>query len=274
MVKTGTCIDKRYEVLDILGQGGMGKVYKVVHTHLNTVHALKELINHQFGATDQFQVEAQILAQLNHFQLPKVTDYFHHKKKYYLVMDFIDGDDLDSLMNQQIETLSAQVIIRWGIQLLNVLQYIHNKGIVHRDIKPANIKLTPQNQIVLVDFGIAKQTAVQIETVMSAKGAFTPYLAAPEQIQGQHTDQRTDIYAVGTTMAYLLTQQLPIPKNICEFNLSVSQELESILKRATALLPSVRFQNASEMREHLLLLSSHSEKNLRTTGFRRDLRKR
>ncbi|MEZ0369135.1 MAG: serine/threonine-protein kinase [Candidatus Sericytochromatia bacterium] len=247
MVKVGTCIDNRYEVLGLLGRGGMGKVYRVRHQSLLTEHALKELDCAGFGATDQFQLEARILAKLQHPGLPRVIDYFSRNSKHYLVMDYIAGEDLQDLLDRcQGRPLDEARVLDWMGQLLGILGYIHAEGIVHRDIKPANLKLTPAGRIVLVDFGIAKSSqATNLMTAFGAKGAFTPFLAAPEQISGQGTDPRTDLYAVGATAAYLLTGILPLQLA------NLSPAAETWIRKALAHLPAQRYPDAAAMRQAL-----------------------
>lgn len=269
MIKMGSCLEQRYEVLELLGQGGMGTVYKVKHRQLNTCFALKELS--QYGQPEQFQREAQLLASLQHPGLPRVIDYFSKQQHYYLVMDFVDGVDLEQWLTNQGQSVPEQQLRNWLQQLLTTLTYIHNQGVIHRDIKPSNVKLTPEGRIMLVDFGLAKQSSHQM-TVWAIKKAFTPFMAAPEQMQGLSTDSRTDIYAVGATASYLLTQLLPPPLEVRSVNPQISESLAQCLRKALSALPGQRFQSASEMLQALGPAVAPAPL-LTTGGFRRDIRK-
>lgn len=250
MVKLGQKIDERFEVLELLGSGGMGTVYKVRHRHLQTVHALKELTCAADGATDQFQLEARILAQLQDPGLPRVVDFFSQRKHHYLVMDYISGQDLHEILLQQGGPLAEKQVLDWMRQLLEILHYIHTQGIVHRDIKPANLKLREDGRLLLVDFGIAKQqrsAQVNQPTSFGAKGAFTPFLAAPEQISGQGTDARSDLYALAATASYLLSNTLPPPLHLSQVNPAVSEATERWLQKGLATLPAQRYPSAQAM---------------------------
>lgn len=239
MLKLGNLIDKRYEFLGPLGQGGMGAVYRVRHVHLDQEFALKELLNPSAQAEAQFKQEAQILAGLNHPSLPRVIDYFSVKQQNYLVMDFIPGDDLQTLLDGRSQPFTVPEVLPWLRQLLEALAYVHARGVTHRDVKPANLKLTPDGKLVLVDFGIAKGGPQSPgRTGFHARSAYTPYLAAPEQVMGQGTGPRTDLFAAASTMAYMLTGQLPpVPS-------AVPAPLGPLLARAMAPDPAGRWPDA------------------------------
>lgn len=240
MLQLGTLIDKRYEILGPLGQGGMGAVYRVRHVHLGQDFALKELLNASPEAEAQFRQEAQLLASLQHPHLPRVTDYFSAKGRNYLVMDHIPGDDLQALLDRRQAPFTPAEVSAWLRQLLEALAYVHARHVVHRDIKPANLKLTPEGKLVLVDFGIAKGGEQGPgRTSFHAHNAYTPYFAAPEQVIGHGTGPRTDLFAVGATAAYLLTAQLP-PRPA-----AVSGPLGVALARAMAPDPAGRFADAA-----------------------------
>lgn len=240
MLKLGYLIDKRYEVLGPLGQGGMGAVYRVRHVHLDQEFALKELLNPSAQAEAQFKQEARILAGLNHPNLPRVIDYFSVKAQNYLVMDFIPGDDLQTLLDGRSHPFTVPEVLPWLRQLLEALAYVHARGVTHRDVKPANLKLTPDGRLVLVDFGIAKGgTQHPGRTGFHARSAYTPYLAAPEQVMGQGTGPRTDLFAAASTTTYLLTGQLPpLPS-------AVPAPLGPVLARAMAPDPAGRWPDAT-----------------------------
>ena len=244
MLRAGHTIDKRYEIAETLGQGGMGRVYRVRHVLLDRAFALKELTCQGADAEAQFLQEARILAGLHHPALPRVTDYFVLAGRSYLVMDYVPGEDLQAMLDARGAPFGADEASPWLRQLLDALCYVHARQVTHRDIKPANLKVTPEGRLVLVDFGIAKLGAGQAgpgRTAFGAKGCYTPHLAAPEQIMGQATGPRTDLYAVAATFAYLLTGQLPPVAT------GLPAPLGPTLARALAPDPGGRWPDAAAM---------------------------
>jgi outer membrane protein assembly factor BamB len=208
-----------------------------------------------------FEREANILASLNHPAVPMVYDFFEQGENVYLVMEFIQGKDLEDIVNNKDNELPEELITGWGIELCDVLHYLHNhqpEPIIFRDIKPSNIMVNQFGRIVLVDFGIAKafQTG-QKGTMMGTEG-YSP----PEQYRGEAT-QLVDIYALGATMHHLLTridpqQEPPFTFNervIHEINPRVSLELEGIVYKALEYHPENRYQTALEMKQALVGLA-------------------
>lgn len=221
----GTVLRGRYRLTNIVGQGGMGNVYRAEDLRLpGRLCAIKEvpLEEHlspelRAQAQSQFLQEASILAQLDHPNLPKVSDYFSEGGRDYLVMDFVPGKDLKQLLEESHtrgEQLSEQTVLGWSTQIIDALKYLHrqNPPVVHRDIKPANIKLTPDHRIKLVDFGLVKLLEPDdLRTITVVQGRGTALYTPLEQYGGDggHTDVRTDIYALGATYYHLLTDFPP-----------------------------------------------------------------
>lgn len=168
-------------------------------------------------AQQQFLKEASILAQLDHPNLPKVSDFFSENGNDYLVMDYVPGKDLRQLLEEAREEnqpLSEQAVLSWAEQIVDALDYLHRQDppVLHRDIKPSNIKLTPDNRIKLVDFGLVKVLAADdARTITVVQGRGTALYTPLEQYGGEegHTDARTDIYALGATLYHLLTDYPP-----------------------------------------------------------------
>ena len=174
--------------------------------------ALKENLDTSPEAQKQFEREAQILAKLNHPNLPNVIDHFILQGQgQYLVMDFVDGEDLQEKLDEHGGPLHENQVLPWIEQICDALEYLHsqNPPIIHRDIKPANIKITPVGKAMLVDFGIAKVYAPHLSTTLGAR-AVTPGYSPHEQYGQGSTDARTDIYALGATLYTMLTGLQPI----------------------------------------------------------------
>lgn len=168
-------------------------------------------------ARDQFMREATVLARLDHPNLPKVSDFFSEGQRDYLVMDYVPGKDLRTLMNearQDGKFLSEKEVLGWAAQLADALAFMHSQepAILHRDIKPSNLKLTPSGLIKLVDFGLVKILASEELTITILQGRGTALYTPLEQYGGDtgHTDARSDIYAFAATLYHLLTNQPPV----------------------------------------------------------------
>ncbi len=222
---TGTVLRGRYRLTQIVGQGGMGNVYRAEDLRLpGRLCAIKEVtpdthltIELREQAHQQFLQEASILAQLDHPNLPKVSDFFSDNNRDYLVMDYVPGNDLKQLLDEshaQDRMLSENTVIGWASQIFDALGYLHRQSppVVHRDIKPSNIKLTPDGRIKLVDFGLVKLLSPDdARTITVVQGRGTALYTPLEQYGGDsgHTDVRTDIYALGATFYHLLTDFPP-----------------------------------------------------------------
>ncbi len=221
-------------------------------------------------AQEQFRREAYTLARLDHPNLPKVSDTFSEHRREYLVMDFVQGQDLRQLVEEkrhQGKFLSEERVLRWAEQLCDALEYLHSQDppVLHRDIKPANIKLTPGGLIKLVDFGLVKLLAADNSrtiTILQGRGtlAYTPL----EQYGGEpgHTDVRSDIYSLGATLYHLLTNQPPadakqrfLNPNTLVFpraiNPRISPATERAILAAIAMHPDPRPQSVAEFRDML-----------------------
>lgn len=256
-LKPGLLLQNRYKVLDVLGKGGFGAVYKAIDLSLQHTCAVKENLDTSPDAQRQFNREATVLANLTHSNLPRVTDYFSLPGQgQYLVMDFIDGEDLQHYVYRQ-GPVPPQQALDWVRQIIDALNYLHSRQppVVHRDIKPANIRLTPDGRVVLVDFGLVKFYNPQMRTTMGAR-AVTPSYSPPEQYGMGQTDVRSDIYALGATLFTLLTGEEPpesvqrvaqdslVPAHV--INQNVPYGTSQAIARAMALSPSQRYQSVGE----------------------------
>jgi serine/threonine protein kinase len=259
----GQVIQSRYRMVTLLGKGGFGAVYRGWDLNLNKPVAIKENLDTSTEAQRQFQHEAQILSNLSHPNLPRVTDHFLIAGMgQYLVMDYVEGEDLQTMLEQRGRLPESQVL-PWMEQVFDALAYLHTRTppIIHRDIKPANIKITPQGQAVLVDFGISKIYDAHLKTTVGAR-AVTPGFSPPEQYGQGTTDARSDIYALGATMYVLLTGQEP-PESVILLASGVAltpphliapginPRVEAAILRACEPITTHRLQSVNEFRQAL-----------------------
>jgi formylglycine-generating enzyme required for sulfatase activity/predicted Ser/Thr protein kinase len=263
-LSTGQILNNRYRIVKLLGQGGFGAVYKAWDTNLNGPCALKENKETSPVAQAQFQREASMLFNLRHPNLPKVFDSFIITGQgQYLVMEYIEGQDLAEKLEQAKAPLPEAETLGWVRQVCDALQYLHEQKppVIHRDLKPANIRITPQGQAVLVDFGIAKVYDPSLRTTVGAR-AMTPGYSPTEQYLSQgRTDARSDVYALGATLYNLLTNQVPpeapernmgveLP-SLRSTNPAVSAHIEAAVQTALQMLPEKRFQSMADFKAAL-----------------------
>jgi len=276
--KTGDLLRGRYKIRRIIGQGGMGSIYLADDARLEgRLCALKEVENDRSLPADlfrqgreQFLREATVLARLDHPNLPKVSDFFSIGGRDYLVMDYVPGKDLRTLMLEARQAgafLSESDVLNWAGQLADALIYLHNQDppILHRDIKPSNLKVTPSGLLKLVDFGLVKLLAPGEVTITVLQGQGTALYTPLEQYGGDsgHTDVRSDIFAFGSTFYHLMTNRAPTdarerflhPENLIpprQINADISPRVERAILWAMALHPAERPQTVDLFRQALL----------------------
>jgi len=277
-LRAGHVLRDRYKISRIIGQGGAGSVYLADDLRLEGRSCAIKEVQHDLGlpenllnqAKEQFQREAVVLARLDHPNLPKVSDFFSEQGRDYLVMDFIPGKDLRTIMmeaKQNHRFLLEREVLSWANQLADALIYLHcqEPSILHRDIKPSNVKLMPSGLIKLVDFGLVKLLASDEVTITILQGRGTAIYTPLEQYGGdsEHTDIRSDVYAFGATLYHLLTNRPPIEArdrflnpgslpNPREINPIISPRTERAILSAMNLHPDERPQNVAEFRSALL----------------------
>lgn len=264
----GRVLQNRYEILGLLGLGGMSAVYQSRDQRFPNVVklcAVKEMKSHSLDpqmrivAVQNFEREANILATLNHPSIPKVYDYFSEEARSYLVMEFIEGRDLEAIINDTPGYLPQEQVLDWALQICDVLAFLHEHTppIIFRDMKPSNIMLDKHSKLRLIDFGIAKNFQPGQKGTMIGTEGYSP----PEQYRGV-ADQRTDVYALGATMHHLLTKQDPRveppfsfnERPITATNATVSPEFIQIIMRALEYEPDRRFNTAVEFKRNLMTL--------------------
>ena len=270
-IAPNTLIQNRYLVVHLIGKGGMGEVYLAVDQRLGSAVALKRTFfsdDEQLG--NAFEREARTLARLRHPVLPKVSDHFTEQGTQYLVMEHISGEDISKRLESNKKPFPLSWVLFWADHLLDSLTYLHTHEppIVHRDIKPQNLKLTDENNIVLLDFGLSKSSGG--ETRISTSGSivgYTPHYAPMEQIRGTGTDGRSDIYALSATLYQILTNIVPADaltradaiingmpdpiKPLNEVNSEVSEAVSEVIIRGMGISQDKRFNTARDMQKAL-----------------------
>lgn len=257
MAEVGTIIEGKYEILKLIGKGGMSRVYLAMDQNLNKQWAVKEIEKRARDKNNEVVIasamaEANMMKKLDHPSLPRIVDILDKENFIYVVMDYIEGEPLNSVLNKY-GAQPQDTVIEWAKQLALVLDYLHTQKppIIYRDMKPANVMLQPNGNVKLIDFGIAREYKEQnlADTVsLGTKG-----YAAPEQFGGKgQTDARTDVYCLGVTLYHLLTGQNPCepPYEIYPiryWNPQLSSGLEAIVLKCTQLNPEDRYQSCAEL---------------------------
>lgn len=257
MLQIGELVDGKYKILSKVGQGGMSVVYMAINEKANKTWAVKEV--RKDGVLDYDAVrqgliaETNILKNLSHPNLPSIIDVIDNEDSFIIIMDYVEGNSLSKAL-QEYGAQPQENVIEWAKQLCDVLGYLHSRQppIIYRDMKPANIMLKPDGNVMLIDFGTARQFKeknIEDTTCLGTEG-----YAAPEQYRGQNrqTDPRTDIFGLGRTMYHLVTGCNPgdpmhkiVP--IREINPYLSNGLEKIIIKCTEHLPENRYQSAAEL---------------------------
>ncbi|MFL5761673.1 MAG: PQQ-binding-like beta-propeller repeat protein [Thermomicrobiales bacterium] len=269
MLKANTVLQQRYRIIEVLGVGGMSTVYKardLRFTSVDRLCAIKEM----FNVTDDervrslrlinFQREAALLATLTHSAIPRIYDYFEQQGTVYLVLELIQGHDLESLLSQRGEAFSEDAVVGWALDLCSVLIYLHSQQpepVIFRDLKPSNIMIRSDSALMLVDFGIARAFAPQQKGTMIGTEGYAP----PEQYRGI-ADARGDIYALGATLHHLSTASDPrgeTPFTFAQrpprrFNGTLSAEFEHIVLKCVQYSADDRYGSVQELRDTLLEL--------------------
>jgi outer membrane protein assembly factor BamB/tRNA A-37 threonylcarbamoyl transferase component Bud32 len=261
----GTILQERYEILAVLGLGGMGAVYEARDLRFSAVTkiiAVKEMNN---SAADprlrrigiqNFEREANILASLSHPGIPKIFDYFSESNRSYLILEFIEGQNLEDVLDTHRQPFTQEEAVDWALQICDVLAYLHSQKppVIFRDIKPGNLMLKPDGRIMVIDFGIAKVFEHGQRGTMIGTEGYSP----PEQYRGV-AEPRGDLYALGATLHHLLSGRDPRleppftfhERPIHLFNPSVSPDVEAAVMKALAYDAQERFGSALEMAQAL-----------------------
>jgi serine/threonine-protein kinase len=273
-LQPGMLLNDRYQIVKRIGGGGMGSVYQARDKRLSERPcAVKEMIQtsndegHRKKAVDDFLRESQLLASLDHASIPTIFDYFIEGGRYYLVMYYIQGRDLEHEMNRRGGKVDEATVTKWAIQTCDVLAYVHNQDppIIYRDLKPANLMLDEKKgKIMLIDFGIARFVA---PTVKGVTAIGTMGYAPPELFAGK-VEPRSDIYSLGATMFHMLTGSDPQDNPLLIFDFSkhprprqinpaITPEMDAILAKMVAHKPEDRQASAAEL---MKILEDHARR--------------
>lgn len=264
MLKENEIILNRYRILNVAGKGGMGRVYHAVDIIDRSHWAIKENLSEEYY---QLHEEAEVLAGLNHPALPKTRGVHSWMGKQYMLMQYMEGITLSDMLKQH-EKYTEEQVLNWFIQIADILKYLHGRKhpIVYRDLKPSNIIIDEAGLIKIIDFGIAEEYSAQENSVEMQKGGLTKGYAAPEQYSRRFkADVRTDIYALGVTVHYLLTGKNPTKPPyeflpVRKLSPKVSPAMEEIIKRCLQPNPDMRYATAEELYQDV----THIEEKNRT----------
>lgn len=268
----GTTLGGRYELIEIIGEGGMSTVYKArdrVLDRIVAVKILREEFSQDKGFVASFKTEALSAASISHPNIVNIYDVGSENDVYYIVMEFVDGQTLKSIIRRQ-GPLSVERAVDIAIMVCDGVHHAHEKGIIHRDIKPQNILITEHGMVKVADFGIAR--AVSSSTLTYGNNIVgSVHYFSPEQARGEAINRTADIYSIGCVLYEMLTGKVPFnadspitvalmhindePPSPRAINPEIPPALEAIIFKAMAKLPAQRFQTAQEMRNTLLNLN-------------------
>jgi len=249
MLKTGQILDAKYEIIKVLGQGGMGTVYLCENNRLGNLWAIKE-VDSQWKNKIDFLAEPNILKNLSHIGIIRIIDIFYENDNLYIVEDYIEGKTLKEHVDVN-GPLSSAMVTDISLQLCSILDYLHsfNPPIVYRDLKPSNIIIRPNNKVVLIDFGIARayKSSQEGDTMILGSMGYI----APEQLANVQSNAQTDIFSLGSTMFFMLTgKPVGISTEIMfEENRSKdgAKGLIKIIEKASAIDPKNRYSDIKQM---------------------------
>ena len=257
MLETGSVIDGKYKILYQIGRGGMSRVYLAINEKANKTWAVKEVrrdetVDEQM-VRRRLMAETELLKRLRNPHLPRIVDVIDKEGSLLIVMDYIEGNSLESLLAEE-GPQPQERVISWGKQLCEVLGYLHrqNPPVIYRDMKPSNVMLQSDGTVMLIDFGTAREQREQ-KTGDDTVCLGTPGYAAPEQWGGRgQTDARTDIYCLGAALYHLAAGQnlLELPcdaDEVSEGELGLSPGFKAILLKCTRKDPKERYQSCEEL---------------------------
>lgn len=257
MAEVGKVINNKYEILKLIGKGGMSRVYLAMDTNIHKPWAVKEIDKTVKDKNNEVIIqsaiaEANLIKELDHNAIVRIVDIIDEPDKIFIIEDYIEGETLNSIVLRD-GAQPQEKVIEWAIQICSALEYLHTRKppIIYRDMKPANVMLKPEGNVKIIDFGIAREYKEQNNEDTKCLG--TKGYAAPEQFGGKgQTDARTDVYCLGVTLYYLVTGMNPCEPPyeiypIRHWNPKLSSGLEAIILKCTRPNPNDRFQSCAEL---------------------------
>lgn len=257
MANVGQIIDDKYEILTLIGQGGMSKIYLARDRRLNKQWAVKEIQKKARDKNNEVVVqsaiaEANMIKQLDQPSIVRIVDIIDNPDVIYIIEDYIEGETLNTILEEN-GAQPQELVIEWAMQICEALEYLHTRkpAIIYRDMKPSNVMLKPDGNIKIIDFGIAREYKEQ--SLADTVSLGTKGYAAPEQFGGKgQTDARTDVYCLGVTLYHLVTGHSPCDPPyeiypIRHWNPQLDPGLEAVIEKCTQLNPNDRYQSCAEL---------------------------
>ncbi len=258
----------KYEVIEVIGRGGMGTVYKALQRNLDRVVAIKMLSEELASDTEfraRFQQEATLIARLHHPNIIQVYDIEPHNHTFCIIMEFLEGESLQAKLDRDV-CIAENEIVTLGVQVAKALHHAHGHGIIHRDIKPDNIHISSHGLVKVMDFGIARYSESKLKT-QTGISMGTPKFMSPEQVTGKHIDGQSDLYSLGVCLYSCLAGRVPFdgdnaiaiatrhlyeqPTPPSQINTSVSSALEKVVMKALEKNKTVRWGTGEELAQAL-----------------------
>ena len=265
-----------YRIVDVIGSGGMGTVYKVQHVISDRIEAMKVVLPSLVDSpelAERFMREIKVQARLSHPNIASLHNALRSEQSLLMVMEYVEGTTLQALLRERKLEISQSIDL--VSQVLSALAYAHAQGVVHRDIKPANIMITPQGMVKLMDFGIARAADSQEHLTRTGAAVGSLYYMSPEQVQGTPVDHRSDLYSLGITFYEMVTGEKPItgdtswavmnghisqiPRAPAALNPAASASLSLAILKAIEKRPEDRYQSAKEFAGMLQAVRTRSE---------------
>ncbi|MEN8119870.1 MAG: serine/threonine-protein kinase [Bacteroidota bacterium] len=273
-------IIENYEIDELIDEGGMGSIYLGVHKFLPrkaAIKALNPLLKSKPEIIERFRNEALILSKLQHPNIVSLYDYVENKEGNFIIMEYIDGENLAEYIETTTGPIPQKRTINLFLKVLDAVGHAHANNIIHRDIKPSNFIITPDNNVKVLDFGIAKSIDGKSKTLTKAGSKVgTTFFMSPQQVKGQVLDRRSDIYSLGVSLFQMVTGQPPYDEDSSEYDLynfiinepfpdptelyvGVSEDMKKVIQKATAKRPLDRYQSCEEFSTALLGITKSSK---------------